>query len=144
MTLPAAEADPDDPLPPTESTYRALSGEHSTPVAPALAARYLHSSLAASAPFVLRAMTLVAQSWTAEELQGRKGWEIYLALRPEVDGWGKKGVVRVDGILALSREAEIEGKAKEELKEAVKVEDEYDDDKVRDDVSVMLPVSACR
>jgi hypothetical protein len=130
MTLPPAEKDPDDASEPVP-VYRALSGEHSTSVPPSLAARYLHSSLADSVPFLLRAMTLVVESWSPEELQGRKGWELYLALRPEVEGWGKKGVVRIESVLALTKEAEAEGKIKGELKEAVKGEDEYDDVQVR-------------
>lgn len=128
MTLPPAEQDSDDETEPVP-VYRALSGEHSTSVSPSLAARYLHSSLGESLPFLLRAMTLVAESWPSEELQGRKGWEIYISLRPEVEGWGKKGVVRIESVLALTKEDE--GKVKAEIKGPIKAEDEYDDVQVR-------------
>lgn len=130
MTIPPPDRNPDDPNEPVP-VYRALSGEHSTSVSPSLAARYLHSSLAKSVPYLLRAMTLVAESWSAEDLQGRKGWQLYLALRPEVEGWGKKGVVRIERVLALTKEADVEGRVKVEIKEPVKGEDEYDDVQVR-------------
>lgn len=130
MTIPpvydaAAES---NSLPPPP-TYRALSSETSESIPPSLAGRYLNSSLGSDLPYILRTFSIVAESYTTAELQGKIGWEVYVGLRPETEGWGKKGLVRIRDVLALEKDAERRGKEVEE-RERNEGEDAYDDAKV--------------
>ncbi|GAA5850904.1 hypothetical protein JCM8547_009127 [Rhodosporidiobolus lusitaniae] len=49
---------------------------------------------------VVGAMRLLAESFTPADLN-KKGYGLYLSFRPEVEGWGKKGELRMSTILDL-------------------------------------------
>jgi hypothetical protein len=54
------------------------------------------------------ALRLLAASFTPQELND-KGWSLYADFRPTVEGWGKRGEVRCDAILALRKQGRVQG-----------------------------------
>lgn len=82
--------------------WRALSA--GTPVAPAAAFSYVAQALRQTAPHVVGALRLLAASYAPAELNA-KGFALYAAFRPAVDGWGKHGELRCATILGLRKPA---------------------------------------
>jgi hypothetical protein len=50
-------------------------------------------------PYVMGALRLAASTYIADELSNQ-GFSIYTKFRPEVEGWGKQGVLSCAAILA--------------------------------------------
>lgn len=71
-------------------------------MAPGSAFSYISHALRQTAPFVVGALRLLAESFPPEELN-RRGFYLYADLRPEVSGWGGRGEVRCSRILELKR-----------------------------------------
>ncbi|KAI0034074.1 hypothetical protein K488DRAFT_11188, partial [Vararia minispora EC-137] len=90
----------------SEDRWRALDAE-AKPASPAAAFSYVSRTLKQTAPAIVGAMRLLADSFSPEELN-RVGWSLYADFRPEVDGWGKRGQVRCDKILSLRDEAKTQ------------------------------------
>lgn len=74
------------------------------PVEPGLAYAYITRALRQTRPHILGALRLLAASYPPAELN-RSGFALYTDFRPEVDGWGKRGEIRCDTILALRKQA---------------------------------------
>jgi hypothetical protein len=81
--------------------WRGLDAE-AQPASPAAAFSYISRALKQTAPAIVGALRLLAESFPPDELN-RAGWSLYADFRPEVDGWGKRGKVRCDKILRLRR-----------------------------------------
>ncbi|TFY56315.1 hypothetical protein EVJ58_g7720 [Rhodofomes roseus] len=79
-------------------SWRALSS--GTPVAPSSAFSYITRALRQTAPFVLGALRLLANSYAPAELT-RTGFALYADFRPDVQGWGGRAEVRCATILGL-------------------------------------------
>ncbi len=94
------------------SQWRALSA--GAPVPPTSAFSYITRALRQTAPDIVGALRLLAESFPPKELN-EKGFSLYADFRPESEGWGQRGEVRCSTILALrkvSREsAESDGLA---------------------------------
>ncbi|GAA5826129.1 hypothetical protein JCM11251_007175 [Rhodosporidiobolus azoricus] len=69
---------------------------------PAKAFSYVRSAFRQQMGAVVGSLRLLAASFPREELN-KKGYGLYLEFRPEVEGWGKKGEVRMETILGLRR-----------------------------------------
>ncbi|KZT35553.1 hypothetical protein SISSUDRAFT_1131050 [Sistotremastrum suecicum HHB10207 ss-3] len=89
------------------SQWRALS--KGDPVPPSTAFSYVSRSLRQTAPYVIGAMRLLAETYSPRELN-EKGFGIYAEFRPAVTDWGARSEVRCKDILAL-RKPEIVGSA---------------------------------
>ncbi|EPQ59442.1 hypothetical protein GLOTRDRAFT_91037 [Gloeophyllum trabeum ATCC 11539] len=72
------------------------------PTPPSSAYSYITRSLRQTAPHVLGAMRLLAESYEPDELN-RKGFGLYCEFRPEVGGWGERGEVKCETILQLRK-----------------------------------------
>ncbi|KAF8591593.1 hypothetical protein K439DRAFT_1380652, partial [Ramaria rubella] len=82
------------------SQWRALlKGE---PVSPSSAFKYITSSLRQTTGHIMGAMRLLAETYTPKELNN-VAFGLYAEFRPQVEGWGKKGEVRCETILAARR-----------------------------------------
>ncbi|KAI0308853.1 hypothetical protein OF83DRAFT_1253700 [Amylostereum chailletii] len=105
-------------------SWRAFSPESSSPAPPAAAFAYISRALKQTAPAIVGAMRLLASSYTPEELN-KMGWSFYADFRPDVDGWGKRGQVKCQSILALRKKGDgAERKVKsEESVQTVKYEE---------------------
>ena len=55
---------------------------------------------------MIGAMKLLADSYSPEELN-EKGFGLYAEFRPKVEGWGGRGEVRCDKVLALRKKQKI-------------------------------------
>ena len=83
-----------------DKTWRALSSH--TPVSPASGFSYITRSLRQTAPFIVGALRLLADTYTPEELN-KHGFSLYMEFRPDVQGWGGRGEVRCEKILQLRK-----------------------------------------
>ncbi len=98
---------------------------------PHTAFAYVRKNLAQQLGATIGAMRLLAESFAPQELN-RKAFGLYYDFRPEVDGWGAKGEMKLEAILDLRRHLTHQGE--EKLKEegdgqagdAIKVEGEDD------------------
>jgi hypothetical protein len=85
--------------------------------APRSAHGYITRSLRQTAPAVLGAMRLLAESYDPVELN-RVGFALYADFRPEVSGWGKRGELRCETLLGLRKrgpkEPELSGDSRVE------------------------------
>jgi hypothetical protein len=84
--------------------WRALSG--GTPVSPAAAFSYIQRALRQTAPFVLGAMRVAAESYAPAELN-RVGFALYADFRPAVAGWGERGSVSCLAILGARKKGVV-------------------------------------
>jgi hypothetical protein len=84
--------------------WRALSG--GTPVSPAAAFSYIQRALRQTAPFVLGAMRVAAESYAPAELN-RVGFALYADFRPAVAGWGERGSVSCLAILGARKKGMV-------------------------------------
>jgi len=82
------------------SQWRALL--KGAPVPPSSAYAYISNALRQTTGHVLGAMRLLAGTFAPAELN-RLAFGLYAEFRPSVDGWGKKGDVRCEAILALRK-----------------------------------------
>ncbi|KAH9062688.1 hypothetical protein EDB87DRAFT_1673687 [Lactarius vividus] len=64
---------------------------------------YITRALRQTAPAVLGAMRLLAESYNDPMELNRVGFALYADFRPEVTGWGKRGELKCEAILALRR-----------------------------------------
>ncbi|KAI0068645.1 hypothetical protein BV25DRAFT_1817543 [Artomyces pyxidatus] len=97
-----------------EGTWRALAA--GKPAPPTAAYSYISRSLKQTAPAIIGAMRLLAQSYSNANELNRAAWSLYADFRPEVDGWGKKGSIRCETLLGLRKSGEASsGKAVEAL-----------------------------
>lgn len=71
-------------------------------MSPASGFSYITRSLRQTAPFVVGALRLLAETYTPAELN-KHGFALYAEFRPEVDGWGAHGEVRCERILSLRK-----------------------------------------
>ncbi|GAA6000798.1 hypothetical protein JCM10207_004665 [Rhodosporidiobolus poonsookiae] len=69
---------------------------------PAKAFAYIRGAFRQQLGAVIGAMRLLANSFSPAELN-QKGYGLYLEFRPDVEGWGKKGEVKMSSILNLRR-----------------------------------------
>jgi hypothetical protein len=69
-------------------------------VPPSTAFSYISRAFRQTTPHVIGALRLLAASFSPQEINA-KAWALYADFRPEVDGWGKRGLVTCEGILAL-------------------------------------------
>ncbi|KZV76111.1 hypothetical protein PENSPDRAFT_498970 [Peniophora sp. CONT] len=83
----------------SEDSWRALDKE-GKPASPAATFSYISRSLKQTAPAIVGALRVLAQSYTPEQINS-VGWSLYTDFRPEADGWGKRGRVSCDVILGL-------------------------------------------
>lgn len=81
-------------------SWRALSSN--APVSPASGFSYITRSLRQTAPFIVGALRLLAESYTPEELN-KHGFSLYTEFRPDVTGWGGRAEVRCEKILSLRK-----------------------------------------
>ncbi|KAI9448021.1 hypothetical protein H4582DRAFT_1802753 [Lactarius indigo] len=90
--------------------WRAFTTEDSdgSGSAPGAAYGYITRALRQTAPAVLGAMRLLAESYNDPVELNRVGFALYADFRPEVTGWGKRGELRCEVILAL-RKTKTEG-----------------------------------
>jgi hypothetical protein len=72
------------------------------PVSPAMAFGYIQRSLRQTTPYVIGALRLAANSYTPDELNQR-GFAIYADFRPDVKGWGERGKLSCEAILAVRK-----------------------------------------
>ncbi|KAI1795200.1 hypothetical protein LXA43DRAFT_970848 [Ganoderma leucocontextum] len=82
------------------SQWRALST--GAPVPPTSAFSYITKALRQTAPNIVGALRLLAESYPPKELN-EKGFSLYADFRPESEGWGQRGEVRCSTILALRK-----------------------------------------
>ncbi|KAH9045393.1 hypothetical protein EDB85DRAFT_1906407 [Lactarius pseudohatsudake] len=87
--------------------WRAFTTEDSDS-APGAAYGYITRALRQTAPAVLGAMRLLAESYSDPMELNRVGFALYADFRPEVTGWGKRGELMCEVILAL-RKTKTEG-----------------------------------
>ncbi|GAA6030061.1 hypothetical protein JCM8097_009236 [Rhodosporidiobolus ruineniae] len=80
--------------------WRAISKGHVAD--PSKAFAYVRSAFRQQLGAVIGAMRLLANSFTPADLN-KHGYALYLDFRPEVEGWGKKGEVRMSTLLDLRR-----------------------------------------
>lgn len=80
--------------------WRALT--QGSPVSPGAAFSYITRSLRQTTPQIMGALRLVALSYSPAQLN-KRGYNLYCDFRPNVEGWGKKGEVRCQSILAMRR-----------------------------------------
>ncbi|GAA5996867.1 uncharacterized protein JCM10292_006051 [Rhodotorula paludigena] len=80
--------------------WRAISKGHVAD--PSKAFAYMRGAFRQQLGAVIGSMRLLADSFSPKELND-KGYALYLDFRPEVDGWGKKGELRMSTILDLRR-----------------------------------------
>ena len=96
---------------------------------PNLAFAYVRKNLAQQLGATIGAMRLLADSFAPPELN-RKAYGLYFDFRPEVEGWGAKGEVRLESILDLRRhlthkgEEKLKGEGDGAVEQAIKVEGE--------------------
>ena len=86
--------------------WRAFSAEDSTGGGggtPGAAYSYITRALRQTAPAVLGAMRLLAESYSDPMELNRAGFALYADFRPEVTGWGKRGELRCEALLALRK-----------------------------------------
>ncbi|KAH9035265.1 hypothetical protein EDB84DRAFT_1588145 [Lactarius hengduanensis] len=90
--------------------WRAFTTEDSdgSGSAPGAAYGYITRALRQTAPAVLGAMRLLTESYSDPMELNRVGFALYADFRPEVTGWGKRGELRCEVILAL-RKTKTEG-----------------------------------
>ncbi|KAI0353631.1 hypothetical protein OH77DRAFT_1522500 [Trametes cingulata] len=82
------------------SQWRALSS--GSPVAPTSAFSYITRALRQTAPHIVGALRLLAESYSPAELN-EKGFSLYADFRPASEGWGQKAEVRCSAILELRK-----------------------------------------
>lgn len=70
---------------------------------PGAAYGYITRALRQTAPAVLGAMRLLAESYSDPTELNRVGFALYADFRPEVTGWGKRGELRCEVLLALRK-----------------------------------------
>ncbi|KAI0375605.1 hypothetical protein BV20DRAFT_984409 [Pilatotrama ljubarskyi] len=80
--------------------WRALSS--GSPVVPTSAFSYITRALRQTAPHIVGALRLLAESYSPAELN-EKGFSLYAEFRPASEGWGQKAEVRCATILALRK-----------------------------------------
>ena len=80
--------------------------------APRAAYSYITRSLRQTAPAVLGAMRLLAESYDDTVELNRAGFALYADFRPDVNGWGKRGELRCETLLGLRKK---ESKGEPEL-----------------------------
>lgn len=71
--------------------------------APRSAYSYITRSLRQTAPAVLGAMRLLAESYDDPVELNRVGFALYADFRPDVSGWGKRGELRCETLLGLRK-----------------------------------------
>lgn len=92
-------------------SWRAFTTEdsngNSTPggggAAPRAAHSYITRALRQTAPAVLGAMRLLAESYDDPAELNRVGFSLYADFRPDVNGWGKRGELKCETLLALQK-----------------------------------------
>ncbi|NPA31248.1 MAG: hypothetical protein GXO37_04540 [Chloroflexi bacterium] len=91
----------------TPQGWRALDSQ-GRPIQPEAVERYLRRRFGAAYPAVRAALEELAAAYPPERL-AREAWQLYLRFRPQVpkgvEGWGKKGVLDLERIRALARQA---------------------------------------
>ena len=70
---------------------------------PGAAYGYITRALRQTAPAVLGAMRLLAESYSDPMELNRVGFALYADFRPEVTGWGKRGELKCEVLLALRK-----------------------------------------
>lgn len=70
---------------------------------PGAAYSYITRALRQTAPAVLGAMRLLAESYGDPTELNRMGFALYADFRPDVDGWGKRGELRCETLLGLRK-----------------------------------------
>lgn len=70
---------------------------------PGSAYGYITRALRQTAPAVLGAMRLLAESYSDPTELNRVGFALYADFRPEVTGWGKHGELRCEVLLSLRK-----------------------------------------
>lgn len=85
--------------------WRALS--QSSAVAPSVAYSYISRSFRQTAPHVLGAMRLLANTFPPAELS-KNGFGIYADFRPQVEQWGGRSEISCEKILELRRSGKVE------------------------------------
>ena len=71
--------------------------------APRTAYSYITRALRQTAPAVLGAMRLLAESYDDPVELNRVGFGLYADFRPEVSGWGKRGELKCETLLGLRK-----------------------------------------
>jgi hypothetical protein len=71
--------------------------------APRAAHSYITRALRQTAPAVLGAMRLLAESYDYPMELNRVGFSLYADFRPDVNGWGKRGELKCETLLALRK-----------------------------------------
>jgi len=71
--------------------------------APRAAYSYITRALRQTAPAVLGAMRLLAESYDDPVELNRVGFSLYADFRPDVNGWGKRGELKCETLLGLRK-----------------------------------------
>jgi hypothetical protein len=91
---------------------------------PGAAYGYITRALRQTAPAVLGAMRLLAESYSDPMELNRMGFALYADFRPDVNGWGKRGELRCETLLGLrKKESKDEPRLSESSSEAAMAED---------------------
>lgn len=80
--------------------WRALS--NGSPVKPSTAFSYISRAFRQTTPYIVGALKLLADSFSAEEVNGL-AWSLYAEFRPTVDQWGARSEVNCSTILDLRK-----------------------------------------
>lgn len=72
-------------------------------VPPGAAYSYITRALRQTAPAVLGAMRLLAESYSDPMELNRVGFALYADFRPDVNGWGKRGELKCETLLGLRK-----------------------------------------
>ncbi|KZP32973.1 hypothetical protein FIBSPDRAFT_722131 [Athelia psychrophila] len=82
-------------------SWRALA--NNTPAQPSAAFSYISRAFRQNTGFMIGALRALASTYSPQELNDQKGFGLYAQFRPDVEGWGGRGEVRCDKILALRK-----------------------------------------
>jgi hypothetical protein len=74
--------------------------------APSAAYSYITRALRQTAPAVLGAMRLLAESYDDPVELNRMGFSLYADFRPDVNGWGKRGELKCETLLELRKKGQ--------------------------------------
>ena len=84
-----------------DSSGNSTPGGGGAPPGPAFG--YITRALRQTAPAVLGAMRLLAESYDDPRELNRMGFTLYASFRPDVSGWGKRGGLKCETLLGLRK-----------------------------------------
>jgi hypothetical protein len=95
-----------------DSSGNSTPGGGGAPPSPAFS--YITRALRQTAPAVLGAMRLLAESYDDPRELNRMGFTLYASFRPDVSGWGKRGELKCETLLGLRKRPKGEARLNRE------------------------------